>query len=165
MNYGTDIDRLISESTLKSYPNGQPSQQYTELASFDFCSSVDLPLVDPAAAHGCHAGLWLLHHYLDESHAISQTLESAEGSWWHAIMHRMEGDYQNSKYWYRSVGFHPAMESIGEQLETIDGMPAWDVFDFVDACRAAGSDPRTEEISRLEWQTLFDHCFRIATGQ
>ncbi len=165
MNYGATIDHLVSDSILQNYPNGQPSQYYSELNSFDFRSAVNLPLIDPVAANACQAGLWLLHHYLDESHAISQTLDSPEGSWWHAIMHRMEGDYGNSKYWYRSVGLHPALESIQEQLGQRDGMPSWDVFHFVDTVRTAGSESRTEEMSRLEWQTLFDHCFRIATGQ
>src|SRR5258706_16358356 len=37
------------------------------------------------------AGLWLWHDWLDESHQISQSLHSATGSFWHAIMHRREG--------------------------------------------------------------------------
>src|SRR5690348_16418541 len=42
------------------------------------------------------AGLWLWHDWLDESHRISQSLSSATGSFWHAIMHRREGDFSNS---------------------------------------------------------------------
>src|SRR5687768_16281564 len=36
------------------------------------------------------AALWLLHDFLDESHTISQGLNSPTGSYWHAIMHRRE---------------------------------------------------------------------------
>src|SRR5208282_3154263 len=43
------------------------------------------------------AGLWLWHDGLDESHRISQGLSSPAGSFWHAIMHRREGDFSNSK--------------------------------------------------------------------
>src|SRR5687768_17175198 len=36
------------------------------------------------------AGLWLFFDYLDESHKVSQALETPSGSFWHAIMHRRE---------------------------------------------------------------------------
>ena len=78
-------------------------------------------------------------------------------------MHRMEGDYGNSKYWYRSVGSHKSMELIREQFSQIDGNPNWDVFEFVDACQQ--NDPRAHEYAQLEWRLLFDHCFHLAIGQ
>ena len=52
------------------------------------------------------AGALWLHGFLDESHSIAQGIPSAEGSYWHALMHRSEGDFSNSKYWYRRVGRH-----------------------------------------------------------
>src|SRR5438105_123592 len=55
----------------------------------------------PELAQACISGLWLRHNFLDESHHISQDLHSLEGSYWHAIMHRREPDYWNSKYWFR----------------------------------------------------------------
>ena len=61
-------------------------------------------LADRDMARACLCGLWLAHNYLDESHRISQEIENPTGSFWHAIMHRREGDYSNSKYWFRRVG-------------------------------------------------------------
>ena len=49
------------------------------------------------------AGALWLYGFLDESHSIAQGIDSAEGSYWHALMHRSEGDFSNSKYWYRRV--------------------------------------------------------------
>lgn len=157
MNYGDPLDRLTAPRLLENYPNGKPSEFYSELDQFDLAASTGQPIVDLEAGRACRAGLWLLHHYLDASHDISQTLKTPEGSWWHAIMHRMEGDYGNSKYWYRSVGDHPALETLEEQV-------GQDIFTLVDACRTRGSDPIIEQACQLEWQTLFDHCFRIAIG-
>ncbi len=107
----------------------------------------------------CHSGLWLLHGFLDESHKISQSIHTPEGSYWHAIMHRAERDYWNSKHWYRKVGTHPVLDGLnsngvsGEQL--------------VDLCeQATGSNPtqeRASELVKLEWALLFDYCWNQAT--
>src|SRR5436853_177494 len=71
--------------------------------------------VDPDMAACCIAGVWLLHDYLDESHKISQAIDTTSGSFWHAIMHRREGDFSNAKYWFRHVGTHPVFDAIGQR--------------------------------------------------
>lgn len=61
--------------------------------------------------------LW--HDYLDESHTLSQNITSVDGSFLHAIMHRREPDYWNSKYWFNRVGAHPAFPMIEEEVKTL----------------------------------------------
>ena len=117
-------------------------------------------LVDDAMARCCLSGIWLLYDFLDESHTISQNIATAEGSFWHGIMHRREGDFGNAKYWFRKVGEHPVFTQIDEN---------WDPFDFVDACQSAlGSggpeESRCQQLQRQEWEGLFDHCYRQAAN-
>src|SRR5262245_49234616 len=52
-------------------------------------------IVDADMAAACLAGLWLYHDFLDESHTISQSLETTSGSYWHGLMHRREPDFAN----------------------------------------------------------------------
>ena len=35
------------------------------------------------------------------AHDIAQDVESSDGSWVHAYLHRVEGDLGNAGYWYR----------------------------------------------------------------
>src|SRR5437868_5279501 len=74
----------------------------------------DLPkkAKDRDCALACLAGLWLYHNFLDESHAISQDLDTVEGSYWHALMHRREPDYSNAKYWFRRVRDHAIFNEL-----------------------------------------------------
>lgn len=110
----------------------------------------------------CLSGLWLLAGELDRSHSISQNIHSAEGSFWHGIMHRREGDFGNSKYWFRRVGSHPVLDQLAEISEGVYSDP----YDFVDQCsRASGSDgeasKRCRQAQWLEWQALMAHCIRM----
>ena len=50
---------------------------------------------DRDMAATCRSGLWLYHDFLDEAHTISQEIETPEGSYWHALVHRREPDFSN----------------------------------------------------------------------
>jgi hypothetical protein len=137
-------------------------------------------LADRDAARCCLSALWLWHDFLDESHRISQEIDTLEGSYWHGIMHRRESDYGNAKYWFRRVPRHAMYDPlaaaaaelartqpIDPPAEFLATQATWDPHRFVDLCEniARGrstSERLAREAARLEWRLLFDHCFRKA---
>ena len=131
--------------------------------------------MDKNYANACLSGIWVHHDFLDESHSISQNIPTTTGSFWHGIMHRREGDYWNSKYWFRQASNHPVYLSLNTavvQLETISTLPefqknSWDPFLFVDMVeKFVGTGSKEEEIlkkiQQKEWQILFDYCYKNA---
>ena len=165
--YGPVFETLLAVDRLRALDGGSPEARHRE--------QLDLLTIDTAFAHTtvtdaeyarcCLAGVWLLCDYLDESHTISQGIDSSSGSFWHGIMHRREGDFSNSKYWFRRVGDHPVFEKLGSATDA----GHWDPFAFVDACQSAirdgGTDAdRCRELQQLEWELLFDDCFRRAVS-
>lgn len=96
------------------------------------------------------AGLWLYVDELDRSHSLSQDLKNSTGSYWHGIMHRREGDFSNSHYWFHRTGKHPAMA----QLRGYDG------HGLVNAAEAAypGNPEEVVRRQREEWMNLFTWC-------
>lgn len=119
-------------------------------------------------ALACLSGLWLAYNFHDESHAISQDLHTPEGSFWHAILHRREPDPWNAKYWWRKVGSHPVIDELDKQTSSLGyTFRSPEVFvDFCERVRGTGNADETiaERVQMLEWELLFDHCWRKAIG-
>lgn len=167
--YGPAVAALLAEARLAELGPGSPEPEvHIELKRFDPRTDLGAAISDTEAARACLAGLWLYFDYLDESHSISQDLGTREGSYWHAIMHRREPDAWNSKYWWRQVGHHPVFEPLREQSPPL-GYAFSTPEAFVDFCeRVRGSNTAEEttakEVQLLEWQLLFNHCYRKAIG-
>src|SRR5579863_5978496 len=64
------------------------------------------------APEAATSGLLLLLGCWRESHELSQDISSPEGSYWHAIAHRIEPDASNSGYWFRQVGQHAIFPAL-----------------------------------------------------
>jgi hypothetical protein len=127
------------------------------------------------SSDGALAGLFLYFSCFHEAHQVAQEDPTAEGSFWHAILHRQEPDPGNSAYWFRRVGKHPVFATLAEEagriLERHPGagfslMSTWDPFSFIDFCEHARRQPGSQaeaaalEIQSAEWQVLFDYCAR-----
>lgn len=182
--YGPVFAALLGDPRLNPLGPGTPNRalegqlrQFDVAAAFAHCS-----LTNRAAAEACLAGIWLRHDFLDESHTLSQSLHTPEGSYWHGIMHRREPDFDNAAYWFRRVGRHPIFESLCGAARAVAGdadlpeearflltQTIWDPFAFIKLCEQCydervAATPLCQAVQQQEWQLLFDHCYRSATG-
>jgi hypothetical protein len=134
-----------------------------------------VPIRDSDSANAVLAGLWLGHDALEESHHLSQAIDTTTGSFWHAIMHRREGDFSNAKYWYGRCGRHPALKAIAKLaagLRSEAGVAQsrirldseeWDgpaLVDLVKSVRRQPADAGTDfakKLQQIEWMGLFEY--------
>lgn len=173
--YPPAIAALLVEERLPPLGPGQPNvTAHARLQALDVNKSfAPREVLRPDMATACLAGLWLHHDFLDDSHRLSQDIETAEGSYWHGIMHRREPDFANAKYWFRRVGRHSVLEALGVMANEIFAansiktsiLSPWDPFWFVDYCEAClgGREPgemAARQIQLCEWRLLFEHCLR-----
>lgn len=100
---------------------------------------------------------------MEPSHGNVQNAKRGLGAYIHGVLHRMEGDYWNAKYWFNRVEDHKLLKSISEhvgQSAKVYGKPllAWNgPSDFVDACKAQRSEPNEPLVlmAHWEWQALW----------
>ena len=104
--------RAIIEAAPTPGLDASPRDPATSAAIGDFIRS------SPWGGTLIESALWLLAGDLDRSHTLSQQFDSREGSYWHGIMHRREGDFSNAKYWFRRVGDHPVLSRLRQEIET-----------------------------------------------
>ncbi|MFK7767703.1 MAG: hypothetical protein AB8B55_10820 [Mariniblastus sp.] len=159
------VCNLVTPSAFESFTLSGPGIEHqSQLQSLTADDLFPEGFTNSDLAECCRSGLWLLHNFLNQSHDISQEIHSPEGSYWHGIMHRLEGDFWNSKYWYRKVGNHPVYETIANEC----GSSKWDPNDYVDQCELAsesGSDvarKSVQAIAAIEWKSLFEFCYQHA---
>jgi hypothetical protein len=174
------VARLVQSSELMPLAAGEPNHVARDaLGGLDANGLfAHASIRDRHMAEACLAGLWLLHGFLDESHGLSQRNPTVEGSYWHGIMHRREGDFSNAKYWFRRVGIHTVHPRLaataremaagrGDGAKLLAAVSPWDSGAFVDLCRRAVEVGGAEEelcrqVQQREWALLFDHCYRAA---
>jgi hypothetical protein len=55
----------------------------------------------------------------ERAHTLAQDVETADGAWVHAYLHRKEGDLGNAQYWYRRAGRAAASSPLADEWRAI----------------------------------------------
>jgi hypothetical protein len=106
------VDKMTANTLAlspKQIVDGQLEQELTRLSAL-VQEQKETGLISQErsqAALALISGLYLWNGNMDSSHTISQDLENRTGSYLHGILHRMEPDFSNAKYWFRMAGGHP----------------------------------------------------------
>lgn len=124
--------------------------------------------------------LW--HDHWEAAHQRVQGSETRDASFAHAIVHRREPDYWNSKYWWRRTGHHPCFPELARRVSAYLEAEAdtvlapqllpggeWDPLALVELCAAAAdlpsADPRLarlRQIQRIETESALGHWLETA---
>lgn len=55
----------------------------------------------------------------ESAHNLAQDVNTKDGSWIHAYLHRKEGDLSNATYWYNKAGKPVSKKNLNEEWEEI----------------------------------------------
>lgn len=128
-------------------------------------------LPDTSCARLIRAGLLYACDAIDESHRIVQEIGTDHASYWHGMLHRREGDFENARYWFRrtgKLGVFPEMHARAAGVSPLMARQMnWDPYLLVGQCEQAyfGGDLDQKELvalQRIEFEVMFDHLWRGA---
>jgi hypothetical protein len=126
------------------------------------------------------AGLLVWNDDIHAAHKIVQDVPDATGSFWHAIIHRREGDASNSRYWWARTGEHAAFERLNQAAQStlsketsrealsfakrLQDAGKWLPNDFVGLCeksrRGQFDGEWLQRLQVVEFETLLNWCRR-----
>ncbi len=106
---------------------------------------------------------------LDAAHRIFQDEPGDLGSYWHGMMHRREGDFDNARYWFRRAGGLPIFdrmhEAAAEASANMAKQPTWDAYLLTGMCEQAkfgdtDAVPECVRLQRVEFEEMLAYCWR-----
>lgn len=159
------IDTLPEPGLRLGQPCADAVQHLEQLANQLFL--LGGPVIDVQAAKACLSGLWLRFDHFERSHEISQSLETSDGSFWHGIAHRREGDFENARYWFRRMGENPAEAEIRSKIDSmalLEGAPPYSASNFTRMVQKGEIKTSLMRIQEIEWRMLFEDCRKRALG-
>ena len=115
------------------------------------------------------AGLFYYHNALEDSHKEAAKSSGDIAAYWHGMVHRREGDFDNARYWMRRAGEQPVFQEM--QGRASDASPHmsrqanWDPFLFTHLCeqyKYGETDYKKEigHLQRVEFAAMFDYVWR-----
>ena len=173
MRYSEFVDRLLSQKDLLKIllPTGPFDRDLVEslrAVSDDVLAGKKIP-GDPAMFALVRGGLFYALDALPEAHAIFQEAHGDPGAYWHGMLHRREGDFDNARYWFRRAGVLPFFSEMHRgacaRSEMMARQSNWDPYLFTGQCEQVrfGADDLTAELQalqRIEFDVIVDYCWR-----
>jgi hypothetical protein len=174
--YPDFIERLLlHEDTLREPLPPSQSDEFSVKCILRIRAADDATLLggqapQPGAPLGLlRGGLYYFHNGLQDSHKAFADDAGVTAAYWHGMVHRREGDFENARYWMRRAGEHPAFqEAQGRSSDASPHMARqtnWDPFLFIHLCeqfKYGASEYRNEiaHLQRVEFAVFFDYVWR-----
>jgi hypothetical protein len=178
--YPDFIERLLlHEDTLREPLPAQPSEfSYPRIIRIREVDDATLlggqtPLPDAPLAL-LRGGLFYFHNALEDSHKAVAEDKTDTGAYWHGMVHRREGDFDNARYWMRRAGVHPSFQEALHRASDGSSHMAkqgnWDPYLFIHLCEqfkygAAEYKNEIVHLQRVEFAVFFDYVWRQCVGK
>lgn len=174
-SYSEFIDRILrTEKLLEKLTPSEPldwdlPRRIRE--ADDAALAGDQAIGAPAPFALVRGGLLYAVDALAPAHVIFQEAAGDLGAYWHGMLHRREGDFDNARYWFRRAGAPPFFAALHRVASGVSPDMArqsgWDPYLFTGQCEQArfGAEELVGEmvkLQRIEFDAIFDYCWRQA---
>jgi hypothetical protein len=162
-----NVDFLKAEGLELKLPRTSVAEPPRDEELIEFLRSADLAQLGgfPSSAIPYARSLLLLAAGdIESAHRIAQETSSANGAYVHGMIHRVDDDFDNARYWFFRAGVHPASPEIYRRAaansQRIANHPTWDagrVTDWLEESRATGASQELKVVLRIETEVLLEY--------
>jgi hypothetical protein len=159
-----DVRAFLAKAKLPRVSPDQPAPDPQLLAQVESTTDSDLGLPERQKAACVRALLWYAAGDLHAAHEIVQPMSGPDGAYIHGMIHRVEGDFDNARYWFSRAAAHPASAEIYRHAAVnspaIAAQSLWDpilVTDLLEQSRKTGISEELVTILRIEFDELFNY--------
>jgi hypothetical protein len=90
-----------------------------KMTFLEFNESIKLNNPPPELNHLLQALWYDAKGNWETAHNLAQEVNTKDGAWIHAYLHRKEGDPGNASYWYHQAGLPLCKKSLAEEWQDI----------------------------------------------
>jgi hypothetical protein len=164
MEFSGFLSQFLREVSLPRLTPTEPPPNPELIAKVRAANDTEIA---PGAPHSaaCLRSLFLLGAGdLDGAHVIVQDLTSSNAAYIHGMIHRVEGDFGNARYWFNRAQVHPTAAEIYRRAAVnslrIAALSVWDpavVTDMAEVARRTGPSDELKTVLAIEYEVLIEH--------
>jgi hypothetical protein len=161
MTYSNFITEFLREAQVPRLSAKEPAPDQRLIERIAAVGDHEIAGADGPEAKSVRSLLFLAAGGLDQAHQIVQGMSTSEGAYIHGMVHRIDDDFDNARYWFRRAGVHPAAPEIYRRAAARSGAvasrPIWDPFlvtDLLEKSRTAGVTEELRAILTIEFEGM-----------
>jgi hypothetical protein len=166
--YSTFITEFLREAQLPRISAQEPTPNIELIQRVAAADDHEIAVEEGVAARCTRSLLFLAAGGLDQAHRIVQEISTSDGAYIHGMVHRIDDDFDNARYWFRRAGAIPAAPEMYRRAaansETIANHPSWNPFVVTDLLERSRTGEVTEELRAvltIEFEVLLTSFGRI----
>jgi hypothetical protein len=170
MTYSAFITDFLREAKLPRISADDPPPDKRLIAKV--ATAKDQEIADTRSSDvGCiRSLLFIAAGGIDQAHRLAQELSTSVASYIHGMVHRIDDDFDNARYWFRRARVDPAAAEMYRRAAahsvTVASHPSWDpsfVTDMVEASRIEGVSEELRAVLKVEFEVLLEFLCDSAT--
>jgi hypothetical protein len=167
MTYSAFITDFLREAQLPRLSAQEPAPDQRLIQRVAAAKDDEISEADGQEAMCLRSLLLMAAGDLDRAHRIVQAMSTSDGAYIHGLIHRIDDDFDNARYWFRRAGVQSATPEMYRRAAVVSATVAsrqnWDPFlvtDMVETSRKTGVTEELRAILTIEFEGLLQARLR-----
>jgi hypothetical protein len=161
MSYAAFITDFLRKATLPRLSAQEPLPNQELIQQVAQARDEEIARTPGPQARCARSLLFLAAGDMEQAHRIVQEMSTTDAAYIHGVIHRIDDDFDNARYWFRGARMHPAGPEMYRRAAanslTVASHPIWDPFlvtDMLESSRTVGVTEELRAILAIEFEEL-----------